>query len=1036
MNSNVINILQILDGPCNALSVMEMLKDRNGLVYRFEEPRSLAMGCKDLELENIDVILLELMELSDNELDTITEIRMHAPQVPLVVLIGADENGLALEALRRGAQECLVKDKVDGSLLSHEVLRAIQRENFNRDMHTPEIHYRSLVENVGDVIFAIALDGTLTSVSPAFESITGWSSDEWIGQVFYGLVHPDELLSLTEPLNAVWEGQEVRIREMRILTKSGDYVTVEVSGRPQVIDGRTVGILGVGRDITERKSMEQKIRESEEKYRAIFDNAQIGLFRIKVSDGRLLDCNCRVAEILGYETPDECLAQYVVTGHYVDHDVRKHLLDILRNEGEVQGFEACISKRDSSPIWVRFSAQLHRSENDILGVIDDITNIKMADQSLRESEARYRLLADNVSDVIWTMDLDLHYTYVSPSVMALRGYTVEGALALSLKEVLVPDSLCYAKRAFADELANENAGRTVPCRWIKMELEEYCRDGSTIWVETRAVFLRDSEGVPCGILGVSRDISERKESEVLLRQKEEYYRALIEHSLDAIVILNPDSSIRYVSPSMEWVTNRTKEEYVGKSFLEFIHPDDLTKIDGQLNQMLGCEGESIYSEIQLLHRDDAWHIFELVSTNLVNHPAIQCIVINLRDVTERKLAEHQLELAEERYRTIFENSAVGIIVTDRNENITSWNKSAEILLGMTRSDLDKRHVKILYPVKEWHRMRIIHMRSEGEQVQLETKMMNGGGDIIDVDVSLSILQGSGGDATGTVLVIKDITERKLAEEARKHSERQLRKRNAELRVAWDQLSALADRLEERVKERTAEIDGLLEQRDEFVSKLGHDLRTPLTPLIGLLPLVEAREKDEKSKEMLKVTINNVNYIRDLVSKTLQHAKLNSPDLVLAIDEVDLTEEVSHILVGRGGVLGEKTIKACNNINQGTVVKADRLKLREVIDNLLINAIKFTPPGGTVTFEAEENSEVVAISIIDSGIGMTSEQASMVFDEFYKADPSRHDLNSSGLGLSICKRIVEKHGGRIWVDSFGRGRGTKMCFTIPLSRTQN
>ncbi|MDY6833908.1 MAG: PAS domain S-box protein [Chloroflexota bacterium] len=1036
MNGNIVKVLQIMDGLDNAPSVIDMLKNHHGIEYRFDEPKALSMGWKASELENTDVILLDLMELGDCELDAITEIRIHAPQVPLVVLFGADGHGLALEALRRGAQECLVKDKLDGSILSYKLLCAIHREHFNRDIYISESRYRALVENVGDIIFTINLDGALTSISPAFENITGWSSDEWLGQLFYGLVHPDELSSLTEPLNAVWSGQEVRIREMRVLTKSGDYITVELSGRPQVIDGKMVGILGVGRDITERKSMERKIWDNGEKYRAIFNNAQIGLFRIAASDGRLLECNCRMAEILGYHNPDECIAQYNISKHYVDHETREHVLDVLRNMGEVQGYEACILKRDDSPIWVRFSAQLQGTDNDILGVLDDLTDIKKADDALRESEARYRLLANNVSDVIWTMGLDLCYTYISPSVTALRGYTVEEAMGHSLDRVLTPDSLLNAKRALADELANENAGRLAPCKWVKMELEEYCRDGSKIWVETSVVFLRDEEGTPCGILGVSRNISERKECEELLKRNEEYYRALIEHSLEAIVILNPDGSIRYVNPSMEWFTARTMEEYVGKNFIDFLHPDDLIKGGGQLNYMLGFVGESLHSEVQLLHRDASWHTFELVSTNLVNHPAMQCIVVNLRDVTERRRAGQQLQLAEERYRTIFDNSAVGIIVTDRNENILSWNKSAEVLLGMTNSDLNKQHVKILYPVKEWNRMRILHMRSEGEQVQLETKMMNGSGDIIDVDVSLSIIKESNGEAAGTVMVIKDITERKLAEEARKQSERQLRKRNTELRVAWDQLSSLADRLEERVKERTSEIDDLLKQRDEFVSKLGHDLKTPLTPLIGLLPLVEEREKDEKSKEMLRVAISNVTFIRDLVSKTLQHAKLNSPDLVLCMDDVDLTEEVARVLVSRGVGLDEKTIKACNNINQGTVVKADRIRLREVLDNLLTNAIKFTPHGGTVTFEAEKNSEVVAISITDTGIGMTSEQASMVFDEFYKADPSRHDLNSSGLGLSICKRIVEKHGGRIWADSLGRGRGTTMCFTIPVGRNQN
>ena len=133
---------------------------------------------------------------------------------------------------------------------------------------------------------------------------------------------------------------------------------------------------------------------------------------------------------------------------------------------------------------------------------------------------------------------------------------------------------------------------------------------------------------------------------------------------------------------------------------------------------------------------------------------------------------------------------------------------------------------------------------------------------------------------------------------------------------------------------------------------------------------------------------------------------------------------------------EKHITIENNIAPGIMVRADRVALEELLDNLLVNAIKFTPDGGVIKFNCTENEGIVTVSIIDSGIGMTEDQLKRVFDDFYRADPSRHDLGSSGLGLSICKRIIERHGGRIWAESPELGQGSIFHFTLSAGVTDS
>ena len=252
----------------------------------------------------------------------------------------------------------------------------------------------------------------------------------------------------------------------------------------------------------------------------------------------------------------------------------------------------------------------------------------------------------------------------------------------------------------------------------------------------------------------------------------------------------------------------------------------------------------------------------------------------------------------------------------------------------------------------------------------------------------------------------------------------------ELATAFNHMTVSLQEHIEKLKERTAEVEKLLRHKDEFITQLGHDLKTPLAPLVSLLPMVEKREKDPKSKELLEVTIHNVNYMKDLVIKTLQIARLSSPDVQLNIEDINLLQGVNNVIGSEKFVFKGNSIKIENKINEKISVKADKLRFEELFGNIITNAVKFTPgDSGTIAIDAKEDKDFVTVSVKDTGLGMTGEQLEHIFDEFYKADESRHELDSSGLGLSICKRIVEKHSGKIWAESPGKGMGTTIYFTL-------
>ncbi len=260
----------------------------------------------------------------------------------------------------------------------------------------------------------------------------------------------------------------------------------------------------------------------------------------------------------------------------------------------------------------------------------------------------------------------------------------------------------------------------------------------------------------------------------------------------------------------------------------------------------------------------------------------------------------------------------------------------------------------------------------------------------------------------------------------------LEKINKDLIKARKELNVLNKNLEKRIKKRTEEVEQLLKQKDEFINQLSHDLKSPLMPLTVLIPILEKKETDENKLEILKVLHRNVQYMRNIAVKTLELAKLNSPKTKFSLEKIDLKEEIKKIIKNKKTLFIDKKLEVKNNITKTLIVNVDKLRLEELISNLLENSVKFSNYNGKIIIDAKKEKDYAKISIKDTGMGMTKQQIKHAFEEFYKADQSRHDFHSSGLGLTISKKIVEKHNGKIWIESPGPNKGATVFFTLPLN----
>ena len=239
------------------------------------------------------------------------------------------------------------------------------------------------------------------------------------------------------------------------------------------------------------------------------------------------------------------------------------------------------------------------------------------------------------------------------------------------------------------------------------------------------------------------------------------------------------------------------------------------------------------------------------------------------------------------------------------------------------------------------------------------------------------------------------------------------------------------KLNEELKERAQKVESLLIQKDQFIYQLAHDLRTPLTPILGLLPRLSELEGQEHG-DMVQIIERNARHIQNIASKSLKLARLNSLDYIPDCEAIDLGEIIRTVLEINRMSLRQAHIETVVEVPEGCVIHGDQILIQELVDNLVSNAIKFSnPSGGCIRIQVKNDDDSVTLVLRDTGIGLMAGEEISIFEEFYKSDRSRHDKSSTGLGLAICRKIVQKHHGTIKASSDGPDQGTTFTIVLPI-----
>jgi|GEM_PF-5303244 len=449
----------------------------------------------------------------------------------------------------------------------------------NLSVHPRGEDYQELLNQVNDIVFRMTIQGNLTEVSPSVTQILGYYPDNLIGKNITHYLNSASLEKVRgEISNKITHPSESSRYELSIQARDGREVICDINSRLVKRAGRPPEILGIIRDTTDRHRMEDLIRASEHKFRDIYENAIEGIFQTSVT-GEILSANNSFARMYGYDTPSEFLSQvHDISCIYANLDDRLRILQALNQYTSVQNVHLEVIRRDGEKRWISLNARMvpYPSGHYIEGSVVDITEEVLLKKDLEEKERIYRLLAENVSDVIWKADMEMRINYISPSVCRLRGYTPEEASLQHLHEVYTPDSLqtlLGSRRKGMADLMTGDQDSEIP---HYLELAMYHRDGHIIWTETVISPIWGEDGRPIGLVGSIRDISARKQvelahQEIEVRLKEAQQIAQIgnwEMNRKNGIITCSDEVYRILEVSPDAISGTID------SFITFIHPDE------------------------------------------------------------------------------------------------------------------------------------------------------------------------------------------------------------------------------------------------------------------------------------------------------------------------------------------------------------------------------------------------------------------------------------------------------------------------------
>lgn len=631
-----------------------------------------------------------------------------------------------------------------------------------------------------------------------------------------------------------------------------------------------------------------------------------------------------------------------------------------------------VARKDREIVDIEYSiARIPgRQPIELVAVARDVTARKRAEEALRESERKYRALVENLREGIWVIDKDGFTTFANARMAEMLGYTVDEMLG---KQLL----------SFMDEQGAEIAKRNLERRKQgireRHDFEFLKKDGTRVYTSLETSPITDSAGNYVGALAGVQDITDLKQIEKALRESEANYRSLVESSPDGIISVDANERIIDCNNEVCQLLGYSKEEIKGKGFRELLAeklPNKLSFFYDQLNRKGLVE-----SEFELVCRDGrAMPVWAKIVGHYDANGRLNQALVYIRDIAERKQAEETLQLERDNLFAILEAMKDGVFIVNEQYTIEYINSELEKDFGPLEG---RKCYQYFHNREEPCPLCKIGEVMAGKTVRWECSFPKNQKTYDLIAAPFTNLDGT----VSTLEIFHDITERKKVEQL----------------------------------------------KDEFIGLVSHEMRSPLTVITGVLNTVlteEANLSRKEKRQLLEDAAWESETLSHILGNLLELSRAQADRLFLSFEPADVKVVIRNAV---------QRIKRQSSMHRFVTslprglppVRADVMRLERILHNLLENAVKYSPDGGYIRVAAKKDTDHLVIGVSDQGVGISQQDRARLFAPFERLENSRIErVKGVGLGLLVCRRLVEAHGGRIWVES-ELGKGSTFFFTLPL-----
>jgi two-component system, cell cycle sensor histidine kinase and response regulator CckA len=670
----------------------------------------------------------------------------------------------------------LIKNSSGQPIGYRGVVRDItERKQAEEVLRQSEEKYRTILENIEDAYYEVDLPGNLTFFNDSLCRLVGYSREELMGMNNRQLTDPENAQKLYQEFNKVYRtGRSSKVFDWEIIKKDGMKRNVEASVS-LIKDSRahSIGFRGIVRDITERKRADEALRTEKQRFQTLSEQAPFGMVMID-QDGTFKYMNPQFRELFGYDLTDVPNGETWFRKAYPNPTYRHHV--IAQWMKDLESFERgekiprifTATCKDGTKKIVNFiSVQLERDEH--LMTCEDITERKQAEENLKESEEKYRLLVEeSIQGIVIAQGVPPRLVFANPAMTMILGYTFEELSSLSPKEIEAlahPEDRAFFFKNYKDRLE----GKSVPPHY---ELRGIRKDGTVVWLELSSVRI-EYKGQPA-VQAAFLDITERKQAEESLRKSEERYRTILENIEDGYYEVDIAGNVTFCNDSFGRLFGYSKDEMMGMNNRQYTDEENAQKLYQAFNKVYRTREPTKTFDLAVI-RKDGTKLFGEVSVSLMMDTKGQPIGFRgiARDITKRKQAEEALRTEKQRFQALTENSPFGMVMIDQDGTFKYMNPKFRELFGYDLTDVPdgKTWFKKAYPnstyrhdvIEVW--INDIKSFKPGEKrSRIFTVTCKDG---TEKTINFIPVQLETGE---NLMACEDITERKRAEEALKKSE--------------------------------------------------------------------------------------------------------------------------------------------------------------------------------------------------------------------------------------------------------------------------